>query len=93
MMGRTPELTAIEERYPGEWVAVHVTKRDSDGFALDGVVIAHHPNPDIVHDQARAYKKGRSNLHFYIFFTGHAVHPGWGLLPSPIVLDQMDNLD
>lgn len=28
MMGRTPELTAIEERYPNEWVAVHVTKRN-----------------------------------------------------------------
>ena len=59
MMGRTPELTAIEERYPNEWVAVHVTKRDSDGFALDGNVVAHDPNPDIVHEQARAYKKGR----------------------------------
>ncbi len=71
MMGRTPELTAIEAQYPDEWVAVHVTKQDSDGFALDGVVIAHHPDPDIVHEQARTYyKEGRPRLHFYIFFTG-----------------------
>ncbi len=80
MMGRTPELTAIEERYPNEWVAVHVTKRDSDGFALDGNVVAHHPNPDIVHEQARAYradhKEGRTRPHFYIFFSGDITPPG-----------------
>ena len=76
MMGRTPELTAIEERYPNEWVAVHVTKRDSDGFALDGNVVAHDPNPDIVHEQARTYKQGHTNLHFYIFFTGDITPPG-----------------
>ncbi len=76
MMGRTPELTAIEERYPNEWVAVHVTKRDSDGFALDGNVVAHDPNPDIVHEQARSYRKGRANLHFYIFFAGDITPPG-----------------
>ena len=93
MMGRTPELTAIEERYPNEWVAVHVTKRDSDGFALDGNVVAHHPNPDIVHEQARVHKKGRTNLHSYIFFTGGIVPPGWGILASPIVLDQRNDLD
>lgn len=93
MMGRTPELTAIEERYPDEWVAVHVTKRDSDGFALDGNVVAHDPNPDIVHEQARAYRKGRANLHFYIFFSGDIVPPGWGILPTLVVTGQGDDFD
>ena len=76
MMGRTPELTAIEERYPDEWVAVHVTKRDRDGFALDGNVVAHDPNPDIVHEQVRAYKEGRTNRHFYVFYAGDIAPPG-----------------
>lgn len=80
MMGRTPELTAIEERYPNEWVAVHVTKRDRDGFALDGNVVAHDPNRAVFHEQVRAYKYTHKEAFLYLFYAGDVVPPGWGVL-------------
>lgn len=80
MMGRTPELTAIEERYPNEWVAVHVTKQDSDGFALDGNVVAHHPNRTVFHERVRSYKRAHKGTFLYLFYTGDIVPPGWGVL-------------
>ena len=80
MMGRTPELTAIEEQYPNEWVAVHVTKRDSDGFALDGNVVAHHPNRTIFHERVRSYKRTHKGTFLYLFYAGDIVPPGWGVL-------------
>ena len=93
MMGRTPELTAIEERYPDEWVDVHVTKWDRDGFALDGNVVVHDPNPDIVHEQVRPYKRTHKSTFLYLFYTGRDIPPGWSILPSPIILDQWNDLD
>lgn len=57
----------ISRAYPGEWVAIHVTATDADGFASAGELVAHGQKEEAVWSSVRA---DVSREPIYIFHTG-----------------------
>lgn len=65
-------LNEISRAYPGEWVAIHVTATDEDGFAAAGELVAHGQKEEVVWSFVRS---GLSREPIYIFHTGSSNSP------------------
>lgn len=55
----------LRHQYPDEWVLLAVEEKDALGVPVEGWLVAHGPNAEVLWDEI-AERQGQ----FYVFYTG-----------------------
>jgi hypothetical protein len=73
------KIVTMRTTFSDEWVAAEVTKVDKADVPIAGVVLAHSPNKQAVHQTVKAYLAQHPAARLFIFFTGDPIPQGVAL--------------
>jgi len=74
---RIETVDEMFDRYPDEWIYFEVVERDQYERPSKGILVAHHPDRDGLHELIMQNKV----IHGAVFYTGPIVPEGHEVLP------------
>lgn len=74
------KISAIEEKYDGQWVVVEITKADKYNNPTWGRVLFHGTNQDEVYGKGPEYRNAHPGVKLYYFYAGNPIPEGVGVM-------------
>lgn len=70
------QTRTVFRRYPGEWVAMRVTRVDRADVPVEGELVAHATERRALHAMARRFRADHPDARVFIFFAGNPIPEG-----------------